>query len=171
MNAPFNLKRQEANFYVQQLLTDLIALGVLEYESGFENAINKTFKPKSDYVWARFFAISEGIGGSMANGNEQLPGKLHIWPPNTNSLDSPTPLASEETASNKALDHQWVVTGLKKEHKESLETLKVPAYFSFFTFFTFLLCAKISKIEYSNAGSLENFSFFSKLKTNSKIKL
>lgn len=50
-------KRQEANFYVQQVLTDLIALGVLEYESGFENAINKTFKSKSDYVWAKFFAI------------------------------------------------------------------------------------------------------------------
>lgn len=39
-----NAKRQEAKFYVQQILTDLIALGVLEYESGFENAINKTFK-------------------------------------------------------------------------------------------------------------------------------
>lgn len=37
-------KRQEAKFYVQQVLTDLIALGVLEYDSGFENAINKTFK-------------------------------------------------------------------------------------------------------------------------------
>jgi hypothetical protein len=38
------LRRQEANFYVQQILTNLIAIGVLEYESGFENAINKTFK-------------------------------------------------------------------------------------------------------------------------------
>jgi hypothetical protein len=37
-------KRQEAKFYVQQILTDLLALGVLEYESGFDNAINKTFK-------------------------------------------------------------------------------------------------------------------------------
>ena len=37
-------KRQEANFYIQQILTDLISLGVLEYESGFENAINKTYK-------------------------------------------------------------------------------------------------------------------------------
>ena len=37
-------KRQEANFYVQQVLTNLLALGVLEFESGFENAINKTFK-------------------------------------------------------------------------------------------------------------------------------
>lgn len=37
-------KRQEAKFYIQQILTDLITLGVLEYESGFENAINKTFK-------------------------------------------------------------------------------------------------------------------------------
>ena len=37
-------KRQEANFFVQQILTDLIALGVLEFESGFENAINKTYK-------------------------------------------------------------------------------------------------------------------------------
>lgn len=37
-------KRQEANFYVQQILTNLLAIGVLEYESGFENAINKTFK-------------------------------------------------------------------------------------------------------------------------------
>jgi len=50
-------KRQEANFYVQQILTDLIALGVLEYESGFENAINKTFKSKSDYVWGKHFAL------------------------------------------------------------------------------------------------------------------
>ena len=39
-------KRQEANFYVQQILTNLLALGVLEFESGFENAINKTFKVK-----------------------------------------------------------------------------------------------------------------------------
>ena len=39
-------KRQEANFYIQQILTDLISLGVLEYESGFENAINKTYKVK-----------------------------------------------------------------------------------------------------------------------------
>lgn len=39
-----NYKRQEANFYVQQILTNLLAIGVLEYESGFENAINKTFK-------------------------------------------------------------------------------------------------------------------------------
>lgn len=38
------LKRQEANFFVHQILTDLLALGVLEYASGFENAINKTFK-------------------------------------------------------------------------------------------------------------------------------
>lgn len=37
-------KRQEANFYVQQFLTNLLAIGVLEFESGFENAINKTFK-------------------------------------------------------------------------------------------------------------------------------
>jgi hypothetical protein len=37
-------KKQEANFYIQQFLTNLLALGVLEYESGFENAINKTFK-------------------------------------------------------------------------------------------------------------------------------
>ena len=37
-------KRQEANYYVQQILTNLLAIGVLEYESGFENAINKTFK-------------------------------------------------------------------------------------------------------------------------------
>ena len=50
-------KRQEANFYVQQILTDLIAIGVLEYESGFENAINKTFKSKSDYVWGKHFAL------------------------------------------------------------------------------------------------------------------
>jgi len=50
-------KRQEANFYVQQVLTDLIALGVLEYESGFENAINKTFKSKSDYVWGKQFVL------------------------------------------------------------------------------------------------------------------
>ena len=27
-----------------QILTNLLALGVLEFESGFENAINKTFK-------------------------------------------------------------------------------------------------------------------------------
>ena len=40
----FAYKRQEANFYVQQILTNLLALGVLEFESGFENAINKTFK-------------------------------------------------------------------------------------------------------------------------------
>jgi hypothetical protein len=37
-------KKQEANFYIQQVLTNLIALGVLEFESTFENAINKTFK-------------------------------------------------------------------------------------------------------------------------------
>ena len=54
-------KRQEANFYVQQILTDLIALGVLEYESGFENAINKTFKSKSDYVWGKHFALDGKI--------------------------------------------------------------------------------------------------------------
>jgi hypothetical protein len=40
------LKKQEANFYIQQFLTNLIALGVLEFESTFENAINKTFKVK-----------------------------------------------------------------------------------------------------------------------------
>lgn len=45
-NFQFNLlyKRQEANFYVQQILTDLLAIGVLEYESGFDNAINRTYK-------------------------------------------------------------------------------------------------------------------------------
>ena len=45
-NYQFNLlyKRQEANYYVQQILTDLLALGVLEYESGFDNAINRTYK-------------------------------------------------------------------------------------------------------------------------------
>ena len=43
-NQVLGFKRQEAKFYVQQVLTDLIALGVLEYDSGFENAINKTFK-------------------------------------------------------------------------------------------------------------------------------
>jgi hypothetical protein len=45
-NYQFNLlyKRQEANYYVQQILTDLLAIGVLEYESGFDNAINRTYK-------------------------------------------------------------------------------------------------------------------------------
>jgi len=78
VNLPQN-KRQEAKFYVQQILTDLVALGVLEFESGFENAINKTFKPKSEYVWGRFFAIPDvgAVGGSLA----QVPGKLTIWPP------------------------------------------------------------------------------------------
>lgn len=47
-NFQFNLlyKRQEANYYVQQILTDLLAIGVLEYESGFDNAINRTYKVK-----------------------------------------------------------------------------------------------------------------------------
>ncbi len=74
------VKRQEAKFYVQQILTDLIALGVLEYESGFENAINKTFKPKSEYVWGRFFAIPDISSGGVG-GSSQTPGKLTIWPP------------------------------------------------------------------------------------------
>jgi hypothetical protein len=43
-SSSYGYKRQEANFYVQQILTNLLALGVLEFESGFENAINKTFK-------------------------------------------------------------------------------------------------------------------------------
>jgi hypothetical protein len=46
-------KRQEANFYVQQILTNLLALGVLEFESGFENAINKTFKVKQNLSFIR----------------------------------------------------------------------------------------------------------------------
>jgi hypothetical protein len=46
-------KRQEANFYVQQILTNLLALGVLEYESGFESAINRTFKVRT----ARFISF------------------------------------------------------------------------------------------------------------------
>ncbi len=102
-------RRQEAKFYVQQLLTDLIALGVLEYESGFENAINKTFKvsggclggvvnfkqvyiqvfffiskPKSEYSWGRFLPVSE------TNAASQTPGKLTIWPPqdSTESISS-----------------------------------------------------------------------------------
>lgn len=52
-NFQFNLlyKRQEANFYVQQILTDLLAIGVLEYESGFDNAINRTYKVQFKFVW------------------------------------------------------------------------------------------------------------------------
>ena len=75
-NNQMSLKRQEAKFYVQQLLTDFIALGVLEYESGFENAINKTFKPKSEYSWGKFFAIPPESAQAM-----HPPGKLTIWPP------------------------------------------------------------------------------------------
>lgn len=43
-NDDYLSKRQEANFYVQQMLTDLLALGVIEFESAFESAINKTYK-------------------------------------------------------------------------------------------------------------------------------
>ena len=60
-------KRQEANFYVQQILTNLLALGVLEFESGFENAINKTFKVRCFYLetvwvlrrWCAIFIFKE----------------------------------------------------------------------------------------------------------------
>lgn len=50
-NYQFNLlyKRQEANYYVQQILTDLLAIGVLEYESGFDNAINRTYKVRKAF--------------------------------------------------------------------------------------------------------------------------
>lgn len=43
-NDDYLSKKQEANFYVQQMLTDLLALGVMEFESAFEGAINKTYK-------------------------------------------------------------------------------------------------------------------------------
>ncbi|RNA27127.1 hypothetical protein BpHYR1_027779, partial [Brachionus plicatilis] len=58
-NDDYLSKRQEANFYVQQVLSDLIALGVLEFDSAFEAAINKTYKPKSEYKWNRHYARVE----------------------------------------------------------------------------------------------------------------
>jgi hypothetical protein len=67
------IKRQEANFFVHQILTDLLALGVLEYSSGFENAINRTFKPKSEFVWGKLFVMAS------AATEEPEPAKLTQW--------------------------------------------------------------------------------------------
>ena len=40
----YDLKKQEISFIIQQILTNLLACGVLEFANGFENAINKIFK-------------------------------------------------------------------------------------------------------------------------------
>ena len=42
----YDLKKQEIHFIILQILTNLLACGVLEYANGFENAINKYFKVK-----------------------------------------------------------------------------------------------------------------------------
>ena len=41
------------NINAQQFLNKLLALGVLKYENEFENATNKNFEPKSNYVWGK----------------------------------------------------------------------------------------------------------------------
>ena len=48
----FELKKQEITFIIEQILTNLLACGVLEFANGFENAINKIFK-----VFNLFFLI------------------------------------------------------------------------------------------------------------------
>ncbi len=40
----YDLKRHEITFVIEQILTNLLACGVLEFANGFENAINKIFK-------------------------------------------------------------------------------------------------------------------------------
>ena len=73
----FAYKRQEANFYVQQILTNLLALGVLEFESGFENAINKTFKVKENiYVLS---VPRKKIGNKIAKYQKLFPSKIGIY--------------------------------------------------------------------------------------------
>ncbi len=37
-------KKQEINYIILQVLTNLLACGVIEYSNSFENAINKIFK-------------------------------------------------------------------------------------------------------------------------------
>lgn len=44
INADYEAKKQELTFIIQQILTCLLACGVLEFANGFENAINKLFK-------------------------------------------------------------------------------------------------------------------------------
>ena len=40
----YDFKKQEISFIIEQVLTNLLACGVLEFANGFENAINKIFK-------------------------------------------------------------------------------------------------------------------------------
>jgi hypothetical protein len=40
----YDLKKQEISYIIEQILTNLLACGVLEFANGFENAINKIFK-------------------------------------------------------------------------------------------------------------------------------
>jgi hypothetical protein len=43
LDSDFN-KKQEINYIILQILTNLLACGAIEYANGFENTINKTFK-------------------------------------------------------------------------------------------------------------------------------
>ena len=50
---PENENFSSNNINIQQFLNKLLALGVLKYENEFENATNKKFEPKSNYVWGK----------------------------------------------------------------------------------------------------------------------
>jgi len=50
---PENENSSSNEINVQQFLNKLLALGVLKYENEFENATNKNFEPKNNYVWGK----------------------------------------------------------------------------------------------------------------------
>ncbi|CAF0718846.1 unnamed protein product [Brachionus calyciflorus] len=105
-NDDYLSKRQEANFYVQQILTDLLALGVIEYESGFENAINKTYKPKSDYVWGRYVPLN--LKQTIQESNKE----------------DPIEMAQKATISSLKNEHKEEIQSLRKKHELEISNLK-----------------------------------------------